>query len=54
MVAKVAVAVSKGRRRRAAQLLCLLTAQLLTLLVLARCGDGDAIMAVRDILAAAF
>ncbi len=51
MVAKVAADVSKGRRRQVKLLLCLFAVETLVLVILAQCGDGDAIMAMRDIVA---
>jgi hypothetical protein len=45
MIAKTAVIGSKGGKRRMVSLLCILTAQVLLLGALSRCGDGEWVMA---------
>jgi len=50
MVAKAAIWVSKRRQSRALMVTCLLTSQILALVLLSNCGDGDAVMAMRQTL----
>jgi len=50
MAVNAAVLGSKGRKHRALSLICLFTAQILALTLLASCGDGEVVMAMRDLL----